>query len=539
MIPDIFQSSRRTSGGPWRPTALASVAAFALLLPGPRPLAAQADANARGASSAQPLVLPLAEAIKRARDASEGIALARAGTVRARGQQYQARSVLMPQLSTSLNYQKTLQNQFQAISNSTNSGNNGGGGDTTLAENPLTRIFASPYTTTFGLTASQNLFTGGAATANIRAAQAGRESADIAVSSSEAQAVLDVTQAYYDALLADELVTIAESSLVQSERAFRQVQLTNNVGTASEFELIRARVTRDNQRPGWLQSRTGRDLAYVRLRQLLDLPADQPLSLTDRPVGSPVVARADTAAQITTVNVEPREVLTLDPTIAARTRATVSASDTSSATRAPVRQAIKGVEIARQQLRATRAQRYPTIGISTNYQRLAYPSDGLPLRFSEFFPNWTAAIGVSFPFFTGGRVRGQELAAEAAVQEAEQRLRLTQEGASLDARQAVAFLEEAEAAWAASVGTEEQATRAYSIAEVRFREGISTQLELSETRVQLQQALANRARAARDLSVARVRVQLLPNLPLGTGGAQSSTTNSTTPSGTPPTGNTP
>jgi hypothetical protein len=39
--------------------------------------------------------------------------------------------------------------------------------------------------------------------------------------------------------------------------------------------------------------------------------------------------------------------------------------------------------------------------------------------------------------------------------------------------------------------------------------------------VQLQQALANRARAARDLSVARVRVQLLPNLPLG-GGSQSS-----------------
>jgi outer membrane protein TolC len=248
------------------------------------------------------------------------------------------------------------------------------------------------------------------------------------------------------------------------------------------------------------------------------------------------------------VNVSAADVLAVDPAIAERTREFVATTDTSSRTRAPVRQALKNVEIAKEQLRATRAQRLPSIGVSTNYQRLAYPSDGLPRSVGEFFPNWTAAVAVSFPFFTGGRVRGEELAAEASVVEAEQTLKLTQEGASIDARQAIAELEQAEAAWQASVGTEEQATRAYSIAEVRFREGISTQLELSETRVQLQQALANRARAARDLSVARVRVQLLPNLPLG--GSQSApapsgnnTTSRTSPSspqtGAPPTGNRP
>jgi outer membrane protein len=479
-------------------------------------------------SAIQPLALPLADAIRLATGASEGIGLARAGTVRARGQQYQARSALMPQLSTTLNYQKTLQNQFQAISNRSNTGS-GSGSDSSLANNPLTRIFASPYTTTFGLTAQQAVFTGGRASANIRAARAGREAAEIGVTSSEAQTVLDVTQAYYDALLADELVAIAESSLVQSERTFRQTQLTKDVGSTSEFELVRARVTRDNQRPAWLQSRTNRDLAYIRLRQLLDLPVDRAIVLTDRPVESPLPVRADATATWTTVNVSAGEVLAMDPSIKLRTAAVVGATDTSAASRAPVRQALKSVEIAKEALRATRAQRLPTVGISTNYQRLAYPSDGLPRSLGDFFPNWTAGIAVTFPFFTGGRVRGEELAAEANVAEAEQRLKLVQEGASLDARQAIAQLEEAEAAWQASVGTQEQATRAYSIAEVRFREGISTGLELSETRVQLQQALANRARAARDLSIARVRVQLLPNLPLS--GASQSTT--------PPSGNTP
>jgi outer membrane protein TolC len=60
----------------------------------------------------------------------------------------------------------------------------------------------------------------------------------------------------------------------------------------------------------------------------------------------------------------------------------------------------------------------------------------------------------------------------------------------------------------------EQALRAYQIAELRYREGISTQTELLDSRVQLQQAQASRARAARDLQVARMRIALLPALPL-------------------------
>ena len=54
------------------------------------------------------------------------------------------------------------------------------------------------------------------------------------------------------------------------------------------------------------------------------------------------------------------------------------------------------------------------------------------------------------------------------------------------------------------------------IANVRFTNGVSTQLELSDARLSLQLAEANRTQAARDLQVARARVALLPNLPVGT-----------------------
>jgi outer membrane protein TolC len=71
----------------------------------------------------------------------------------------------------------------------------------------------------------------------------------------------------------------------------------------------------------------------------------------------------------------------------------------------------------------------------------------------------------------------------------------------------------------ASSGTAQQASRAYTIAEVRYREGISTQLELSESRLLLEQARANRATASRNLQVARMRLALLKDLPLGSAAA--------------------
>ena len=73
----------------------------------------------------------------------------------------------------------------------------------------------------------------------------------------------------------------------------------------------------------------------------------------------------------------------------------------------------------------------------------------------------------------------------------------------------------AQAVWEASASTVEQAERAYQIAELRNREGLSTQLELSDSRLSLQVAQATRAQAARDLQVARARVALAPSLPAG------------------------
>jgi outer membrane protein len=121
---------------------------------------------------------------------------------------------------------------------------------------------------------------------------------------------------------------------------------------------------------------------------------------------------------------------------------------------------------------------------------------------------------MSVPIFTGGRIKANEALARAAADEARATLRLTQELDALDRASTRSEVEAARAEWEASLSTIEQAQRAYEIAELRYREGLSTQLELSDARLQLAQSQATRAEAARTLQVRRIRLALLPELPL-------------------------
>lgn len=473
--------------------SLGAVVASLLLLLAPFPAVAQQATPA-------PAALSLADALRLAESKSEGVRIAGAGVTRARGQQAQADAQRLPQVNGTAGYQRAIQNQFQAITERFADPNDstGGGG---LANSPIGQIFAAPNTFTLTLAAQQNLWTAGRVTAARTGAGAARTAADIGLTSAKAQAALDAAQAYFDAVAADRFLAIADSSLALVERTLAQTQLAREVGSASEFDLLRARVARDNQRPVVIQARGARTTAYLRLKQLLDLPLAQDLTLT-----TPIRDDSLTVVEATgPIALADERTLTPDTTVSAR---------------ATVRQAEAQVRAQERALAAARLARFPSVQLTSTYQRFAYPPEGtfLPSALDLYFPNWTVSLGLSFPVLTGGRLKGDRLVAEANLTEAQQRLQQSREGASLDALLALTALEQAQAAYLASVGTDAQAAQAYRIAEVRFREGISTQLELTEVRVQLEQARLQRVNAARDLELAKLRLALLKDLPLTAGG---------------------
>ncbi|MCX5762900.1 MAG: TolC family protein [Gemmatimonadetes bacterium] len=471
--------------------------------------------RAQGAAAA-PGQLSLADALKLAEQRSEALKIAEAGLSRAQGQRYQARSQLMPQLNGTAAYQRTIESQFQSISKKSAPASSSSGADTSkntgadLTNSSIGKIFAAPSTVILGLTFSQNLFTAGKLTATNKGADAAERAAMAGVSSARAQLVLDVAQAYYNASAADRMASIADSTLAQADRALKQTTLSRQIGTSAEFDLLRARVTRDNARPQAIQAHSNRDIAYLRLRQLLGLSLNGAMTLST-PVRDDLTAEQAMAQTAGTVLMAP---------VALPRENSSATPDTMVEHRAAVKQATDALEAQRYALKAARWERLPSVQLTSNYQRFGYPPDGtfLPNSFGLFYPNWTATMGFSFPVVSSGRIKGDRMVAQANYIDAQQRLQQAREGAELDARISVNQYEQAQAAYAASVGTDEQAAKAYQIAEVRFREGVSTQLELDQSRTQLQQARMNRVVAARDFELARLRLALLRDLPLASAG---------------------
>lgn len=504
LMPDMFPPEKDAPAAYVRLflRAIGAKALALLLMFAPvTPVLAQ-GATAPAAAAATPL--SLGEALQMAERRSSNVRIAEAGAARAAGQMRQADSQLFPQVNGTASYQRAIQNQFAEISErfaQPDTGSSSGGDG--LANSPLAQIFAAPNTFVFGISATQNLWTGGKVSAARTGARAASDAATIQLSSARAQALLDVAQAYYDAVASERFAAIADSTLELTERTLKQVELARSVGTASEFDLLRARVTRDNARPAAIQARGTRTASHLRLKQLLELPLSTPLTLTTS-------IRDD--ASLITESLAPVQV----------TESRRVAPDTSVGSRSVVRQAQAQLEASERALTAARLSRLPALQLSTIYQRFAYPPEGtfLPSSLDLYFPNWNVTLGLSFPIFNGGRLAGERAVAEANVMEARARVQQAREGAALDALLALVALEQAQAAYVASIGTDAQAEQAYRIAEVRFAEGLSTPVELTESRVQLQQARLQRVTTARDLEIARLRLGLLKDLPLSFGGAR-------------------
>lgn len=437
---------------------------------------------ASDASAQSPLVLSLDEALRRAEAQSESLVIAGAGESRARAGLGRANSQRYPQITFAGAYDRTLASEFSGIFDDSN-GNDG----TDFSELPFGQ--ANTYRFTFSL--SQSLYSAGRISAQRQQAVAGIRAAELGTATARSLMQLDVTRAFYDAALSDRLVVIAQSGYEQADAAYQQTRQSYEAGRQAEFEVLRAQVQRDNQRPAVIRARANRDAAYLRLRQLLELPADTDLRLE--------------------VDLEAAELAAPAPFAEALDEVQRAAG---MAFRTTLEQAELAVRVRELGITVVESAKKPAVNFVSGFGLTNYPKNVYP-DLGKIRNNWTLGAQVTMPVFMGFLARAETRAARADLTEAEALLKQARELASLQRATALRDLEAAQAAWEATAGTITQAARAYEIAELRFREGLSTQLELSDSRLALQAAQANRAQAARDLQLSRARVALLPHLPVG------------------------
>jgi len=439
------------------------------------------------ASTTAEVRLTLQDAVRRALEHGEEVRIAQGGVDVAHSQVVQARADAMPQVKFGLTYQRTFASPFQS------SGSAGPmlppfSPDTTaplstriryleneypnMLERGIGDLFrATPFgrenTWTGNVTVSQLLWQGGKVGAGLRGARSYERASREQLEETRQDITFRTRQAYLNALYAQRLVTIAEGGKALSEEQLHRVELNQRVGAAADYDLLRAQVEVANQEPVVIGARNDRDIAFLQLRQLVNIPPETPIVLD-----AGALASSDSVIEVDW-------------------RAVQSAL----AERPAIAVAEAQVETQRQAVRFYEGEYWPALRFNLYLGAQAYPNGVAP---SNWRRDWNASLSVSWALFEGFRTRGQVSQARAQLSQAELSLQQTREQVRLDVERARAELLRARSLLEARRQTVVQATRAQHLASVRFANGISTPLEVSDARLALQQAQVNEAQATRD-----------------------------------------
>ncbi|HJR51575.1 MAG TPA: TolC family protein, partial [Gemmatimonadales bacterium] len=219
-------------------------------------------------------------------------------------------------------------------------------------------------------------------------------------------------------------------------------------------------------------------IALIELRRLVNLPADQP-----------VVLETPLAAEDGTIPVVVEDEIAPPPAA----RAALVAADAQ-------------VHVQEQVVKVTRAERLPVLSVGTTYQEQAFPKEVSPFD-ARFRRNWNAEVRLSVPIFLGLRTVGAVQRAQAGLDRIRAQRDQLKEQVALDVAQARAELARTVALLGARRETVRQASRAHHLAGVRYSNGLTTQLEVSDARLLRQQAEVNEIQAMRDYLLALAQME--------------------------------
>jgi outer membrane protein TolC len=310
---------------------------------------------------------------------------------------------------------------------------------------------------------SQNLYTGGAVSSSNR----------------QVEALLAAAEADLQATIIGASLAVREASIRLLQQQLDVVRDRFEAGTVSRFELLRSEVALANGRPALIRARNSYELAVVALLRAIGLENADPeaIQLDGQ------LAYSDFSRD-------------LDDSL----RLARSSRPEFRATEARVRAAGSAVD-------AIRAGSLPSLQLVAGYglQKDPRSSDR-----GETIDGWSLGLQGSWNLWDANATRGDRLAAEARVRQAEISMDDLELRVATEVRQAYLSLREARELVEASQRVVEQALEALSLAQDRFSVGAAIQLEVLEAEVALTEARTNEISALADfnLAVARLRAAI-------------------------------
>jgi len=323
---------------------------------------------------------------------------------------------------------------------------------------------------------SQVLFTWGQVGAAIRAAKIGLEDAEDQLRLYQQAARRDVTAAFYDVLLAKELNAIAAENLAQKERHFDEAQKKYDLGTATDYDVLAARVAVENARPDVIQTANNVRTAKERLRFLLADPAPEVDAVGTLEPGTPM--QTEYAAAVA-------EALKYRP---------------------EVNDLEHRAQIAKELVSIAKAGDKPRLDLKADYGWRKFLIPGTFGTIDTHGPFWNAGLYLSFPVFDGLRTRGQVVQARSDQTRVDIQAAKARDAVAVEVRVALDAAQEADEIQKALSGTAQQAEKLLQMSEKGFEYGVKTKLDVDEAQLNVRMAKGNLARAKRDALVAQTNL---------------------------------
>lgn len=286
---------------------------------------------------------------------------------------------------------------------------------------------------------------------------------------------LDVSEAFYGALVAQEFVRVAQQSvsLVEEQLAIAEVSL--DAGAATNFDVLRAKVQLANAKSTLIRAENGVRTAKNAYKTVLNIPLIEDVTVKG-------TLEIPENHQMPTLNLEELIQQALE-------------------NRPEVRRTQFSEQAAHKQIDIAKTRRLPDLGLFSNYQISQNE------RLTEMNRIWSVGFQINIPIFDG-------FATSAAVQQTESVLKQVQLGGD-QVKVGVEF--EVRGAYLNLLGAQTlidvqreavtQARESVRIANLQFKNGIITTVALTDTQLALTQAEVNRLQAYHDYVVGLSRLE--------------------------------
>ena len=328
----------------------------------------------------------------------------------------------------------------------------------------------------FNITLEQPIFTGLALITNYELAQLGVDLSKIKYLQEQLQLVLRVKETYFTLLGTRQLKLVAEQTVAQITDNVRIARDFFQVGLIPLNDLLKSEVELAEARQKQVRAENLVLVAQSQLNTLLHLPLEEMLLVQDIQQYEPYEKRLSECKQEALQN------------------------------RPEVKEVNTQLEIAQKNIQLARSEYYPQVYLQSRYKK---EGDTPNVSGSDFTyaDNFEISAGIKWNFWEWGRTH--YLVQEKIVEREQVKAAFTQvqDSVQLEVQEAYITLKESEKNIGVAQKAIEQAEENFRISEVRFREQVSTTLELFDAQTLLSQAKVNYYRALYGFQIAAARLQ--------------------------------